>query len=200
MARHAIGLLLVTLLMAACGAPTPVGPGGSPTDTPTATPAVSPSPSPSPTATPAPSPSPSATPLACFPITGGSSTLRATITDLRVGSHPGYDRLVIELSGGVPTYRIEAHDINGFVGSFRGDPVKVAGGAGLILHLYNQDLPPVFAHGTDLLLDSSQLKEVVVLGDFEGQADLGIGLGQLQCPVVSIYDSPPRLVIDFPTA
>jgi hypothetical protein len=106
---------------------------------------------------------------------------------------------VIELSGGVPTYRIEAHDIDGFVTSFKGSPVTITGGAGLILHLYNQDIPPVFAHGTDLRLDSSQLQEVVVLGDFEGQADLAIGLSQPQCPVVSTYDSPPRLVIDFPT-
>jgi hypothetical protein len=213
MGRGAIGILAAAFLLAGCGAPRSAGtgsgtgqnpgpsitvvvsPSSSPGAAPTPTPEVSPAPSPSPAA----SPSPSEAPLTCFPITGGPATVRGTIADVRVGSHPGYDRLVIELAGGVTRYSLDAHDIGDFVHSFRGDHVDVAGNAGILLHLYNQDIPPVFAHGTDLLLDSSQLREVVVLGDFEGTAEIAIGLNRLQCPTVSSLDSPPRLVIDFPT-
>jgi hypothetical protein len=205
MGRGAIVILVLASLLAACGAPRPIGPGGGPSPSSTETASVSPlptaTPSPSPSASPSPSPSPTATatPLACFPIKGGSAAARATIADVRVGSHPGYDRLVIELTGGATGYSIDVHDIKGFVHSFRGDHVDVAGNAGLILHLYSQDIPPVFAHGTSLVLDGSQLRQVVVLGDFEGQADLAIGLDHLQCPTVSYFDSPTRLVVDFPT-
>jgi len=207
MGRGAIGILAMALLLAGCGAARSggTGGGGGPAPEPSTTVLVSPSPSPSPEASPTPSPSPSPSPspteaaLACFPVTGGSATLRGTIADVRVGSHPGYDRLVVELKGGVTRYSLEAHDIGAFVHSYRGDHVDVAGSAGILLHLYNQDVPPVFAHGTDLVLDSSQLREVVVLGDFEGTAEIAIGLNRLQCPTVSTFDSPPRLVIDCPT-
>jgi hypothetical protein len=197
--RNALTVLVVAVLLTACGAMPKVQPGGSPE--PSAPSPTTPSPivpaNPSPT--PAPQATPSPAPPACWPLTGGSQLNRAIITDVRVGTHAGYDRLVIEFSGGMPPFRLEPHDIGTFVGSFRGDPIAVDGNAGLILRLYNQDIPPVFAHGSSLRSGSPELKQVVVLGDFEGQADIGIGLGQLLCPAVSVFGSPTRLVIDFTT-
>lgn len=129
----------------------------------------------------------------------GGTSARATITDVRVGSHPGYDRLVVEFSGGMPEYRLVTQDPSTFVGPFSGLPVSVAGSAGMHLYLYRQDIPPSYQHGTNLKPGYSVLKQVVVMSDFEGQADIAIGLGRLACPVVSTESNPVRLVIDFPT-
>jgi hypothetical protein len=192
-------VLVVAMALTACGAMPRVQPGSSPEpsapSSTTPSPIVHASPSPAPASDTTPSPAP----LACWPLTGGSQLNRAIITDIRVGTHAGYDRLVIEFSGGMPPFRLEPHDLGTFVGSFRADPIAVDGNAGLILRLYNQDIPPVFAHGTSLRSGFPELKQVVVLGDFEGQADIGIGLGQLRCPTVSVFSFPTRLVIDFTT-
>jgi len=129
----------------------------------------------------------------------GGTPARATITDVRVGSHPGYDRLVVEFSGGLPAYKLVSQDPSTFVGPFSGLPISVAGGAGMHLYLYHQDIPPSYQHGTNLKPAYSVLKQVIVMADFEGQADIAIGLGRLACPAVSTLSSPYRLVIDFPT-
>lgn len=129
---------------------------------------------------------------------GGTSS-QATITDVRVGSHPGYDRLVIEFTGGLPPYKLVAQNPATFVGPFSGLPVSVAGSAGIHLFIYNMDIPPSFQHGTDLKPAYSVLKQVVIMAVFEGQADIAIGLGGTVCPVVSTLSGPSRLVIDFRT-
>ena len=200
---RAMASLLAVVMLAACGAPSRPEPGSSPAGPPTAgSPSPPPlaSPSPSPSALPAPSPTAAGFPSGCLPIAGGAAPARATILDLRAAPHPGYDRLVVEFSGTqVPAFRLEEHEIGGFVTSFRGSPVTILGQNGILLHLYNQDIPPVFAHGTDLRPAGPALKEVAVLGDFEGQADIAIGVEGFPCPAVSLYESPPRLVIDFPT-
>jgi hypothetical protein len=194
-----VTVLVVAVLLTACGAAPKVQPGGSPEPSLPSSTTPSPFASTTPSPTPTPQANPSPSPLACWPVTGGSQLNRATITDIRVGTHAGYDRLVIEFSGGMPPFRLEPHDIGTFGGSFRGNPIAVDGNAGLILRLYNQDIPPVFAHGTNLRSNFPELKQVVVLGDFEGQADIAIGLGQLQCPTVTVFGSPTRVVIDFTT-
>jgi hypothetical protein len=131
-------------------------------------------------------------------VQGGTSS-RATIIDVRVGSHPGYDRLVVEFSGGLPKYKIVPQDPATFVGPASGIPVSVAGTSGFHLFVYQMDIPPVYAHGSNLRPGYSVLKQVVVMGVFEGQADIAIGLGSAVCPSVSTFSSPYRLVIDFPT-
>ena len=128
----------------------------------------------------------------------GGTAARAIITDVRVGSHPGYDRLVIEFSGGLPTYKLVAQDPSTFVGPASGRPVAVAGTAGFHLFIYQMDIPPTYANG-NLAPAYSVLKQVVVMGVFEGQADVAIGVGSTVCPIVSTLAGPNRLVIDFPT-
>jgi hypothetical protein len=186
----------LSILLVACGGAGPIG--GNPPATPTS----SASPSPSPAATPAPattpSPKPSPSPTCTLPLQGGTSA-RATITDVRVGSHPGYDRLVIEFSGGQPSYKLVPQDPKTFVGPYSGLPIKVAGNAGIHLFIYNMDFPATFLHGTNLKPGYSALKQVVAMSVFEDQADIAIGLDRLVCPTVSLLANPNRLVIDFPT-
>ena len=129
----------------------------------------------------------------------GGTSARATITDVRVGSHTGYDRLVIEYSGGQPYYKLVAQNPKTFVGPYSGQPIPVAGNAGIHIVIYNMDIPPTFLHGTNQKPAFGELKQVVVMAVFEGQADIAVGLGRLDCPAVSLLANPNRLVIDFPT-
>jgi hypothetical protein len=180
------------VVLAGCGS-APVG-GSTQTPTPSEVASVSASPNPSPSAGPTVEPSP--TPV-CTGVVG-TGTSRATIADVRVGSHPGYDRLVIEFSGGMPAYKLAAQDPSTFVGPASGIPVKVAGSAGYHLYIFNMDIPPTYQHGTNIPTQYPELAQVVVMGVYEGQADIAIGLIKPVCPVVSTLSGPPRLVIDFP--
>jgi hypothetical protein len=193
-----IALIAISIVLAACGSAGPSGgnPLATPTQTTSTSPTTSTAPTPSPAATPSPSPSPS--PTCSFPLQGGTAA-SATIADVRVGSHTGYDRLVIEYSGRQPAYKLVPQDPGTFVGPFSGLPVSVAGHAGLHLFIYNMDIPPTFLHGTNLKPGYSELKQVVVMAVFEGRADIAIGLDRLECPTVSVLSSPSRLVIDFPS-
>jgi hypothetical protein len=106
---------------------------------------------------------------------------------------------VIEYSGGQPSYKLVSQNPATFVGPYSGLPISVAGHAGIHLFIYNMDIPPTFPHGTNLKPGFSELKQVVVMAVFEGQADIAIGLDRLQCPTVSLLSAPNRLVIDFST-
>lgn len=145
-----------------------------------------------------PSTVPSPTAVAGLPIEGGTAS-RATIVDVRVGAHDGYDRLVIEYTGGQPYFRLAAQDPKTFAGPASGKPVTVAGNAGQHLYIFNMDIPPTFQHGMNMSPAYPVLRQVVVMGVFEGQADIAIGLDHQVTPTISLYASPYRLVIDYPT-
>jgi hypothetical protein len=107
---------------------------------------------------------------------------------------------VIEFSGGQPAYRLVPQDPATFVGPYSDLPVKVAGNAGIHLVIYNMDIPATFLHGTNLKPGYRELKQVVAMAVFEGEVDIAIGLDRLECPTVSMFSAPNRLVIDFPTS
>jgi hypothetical protein len=113
--------------------------------------------------------------------------------------HPGYDRLVIEFSGGLPPYKLVAQDPSTFVGPASGIPISIVGTAGMHLYIYNMDIPPTYKVA-DNVTAYPELREVRVLAVFEGQADIAIGLAHAVCPTVFTLGGPSRLVIDFPTA
>lgn len=194
--------LLPVFLLAACGpGATPPITGGSPN------PALSPSPSPAgPSASPSPSPATSPAPTACRPVTGGAAGAYPAITDFSVGAHPGYDRLVVEFTGPIPPYRIEANPWTSppggltFTGGPKGDTVTVAGGFGVQVRFDSVDWArDSFAHGTDLSPGYATLKEVRLAENFEGVVRLAVGLDHSVCPLVTTLGSPARLVIDFPS-
>src|SRR5438477_6079208 len=45
--------------------------------------------------------------ICALPISGAATTPRAQITDLRVGEHAGFDRIVFEFTAETPAYTIE---------------------------------------------------------------------------------------------
>jgi hypothetical protein len=186
-------------LLAACGG---TGPALTPTPTPSGPPATT-APA-SPTAPPTVSPPPTATPSpplsACLPLQGGTGA-RSAITDMRAGAHTGYDRLVLEFDGAVPTWSMTANGGMTFSGGGRGEPIELDGAYGVRLDLRGVNwTSDRYAHGTDLAVGYTVLREARVVGDFEGIVNIGIGLSRQVCPTVSVLTGPVRLVIDFSTA
>lgn len=183
---------LAGVLLASCGG----GGGGTP------------SPSPTHNATPTPAPAQSATPtpsggqLSCQPLSGSSSE-RARITDVRIGTTAANDTLVVQFESAVTQYQL-VQNLNGVTftgGGGKGGTFTLAGTYGFQLNVNNLNWtePPgnQYAHGTDLTQAAPTVVEVRQIGDFEGVVNIAIGLGRPVCPSVSTLTGPPRLVIQF---
>jgi hypothetical protein len=201
--RPIIGVpaLIAVLTLAAC---TAVGPSGSTGSSAS----VEPSPSASilePSASAAPpssEPTDSLPPFACTPsVTMAATTDRATITDVRVGSHQGYDRVVFEFDAGTPQTVIEAV-LPPFFQDPSGLPLEVAGTAFLKVTMTGAsrvsldgvvayDGPTSFEPGFD------QLVQLIEGGDFEAVSNWYLGLDGGGCIRALTLDDPSRLVIDI---
>jgi hypothetical protein len=121
-----------------------------------------------------------------------------TLTDVRAGGHTGFDRVVFEFRGAVPTHRVRY--VDQLVQDGSGKPVSVAGTA---------DLEVVF-HGANAHTDDgtptisprrfspglTAVKEVAQIGDFEAVVTYGIGVDRKRPLKVSTLSNPSRLVID----
>jgi hypothetical protein len=125
-----------------------------------------------------------------------------TLVDVRVGRHPGFDRVVFEFRGGLPEHRVGY--VRQLVEDGSGEPVSVAGAADLQVvfegaNAHNQDGTPSvsprrFAPGL------TAVKEVARVGDFEAVVTYGVGLDRRRPISVSSLSGPSRLVIDVSTA
>ncbi|MGO2041863.1 MAG: AMIN-like domain-containing (lipo)protein [Cellulosimicrobium funkei] len=176
----------------------------SPTDSPSTTPEPGAEPSdcastPSVDATEAPLPFPANT----EPDTQDPSADAAlTVTDVRVGHHDGFDRVVFELGGtGTPGWRVEYVDQP--VDDGKGDVVAVDGDAYLQVMISGSGYPmdtgveeyagpnPVRAG------DDGEVEEVLLRGVFEGYTQAFVGVDDEQRPfrVFSLED-PTRVVVD----
>jgi hypothetical protein len=201
LAAAVIAVLLVAVLVVAnpLNRHQPVVPG-----VPAASPSASPAPSPSPSA--APSTSPVATPDTSGPafvcasstsITGQAPPPSAFIDAIRVGTHTGYDRLTIEFSNGQPS-SIDVTPQSGttFTSGGSGQPVTVAGQAGILVNIYSADAHTNYSGPTDFKTGYSGMVEVRQVEDFEGYVQYGIGLSKTACYRAFILTNPVRLVID----
>ncbi|WP_415296447.1 hypothetical protein [Cellulosimicrobium sp. SJTW-1] len=176
----------------------------SPTDSPSTTPEPGAEPSdgastPSDDATEAPLPFPANT----EPDTQDPSADAAlTVTDVRVGHHDGFDRVVFELGGtGTPGWRVEYVDQPTDDG--KGDVVAVDGDAYLQVMISGSGYPmdtgveeyagpnPVWAG------DDGEVEEVLLRGVFEGYTQAFVGVDDERRPfrVFSLED-PTRVVVD----
>lgn len=214
LSRRTVGALavIVSIVLAGCA-------GGSPSSSSTAASAsanasasVQPSSSasepaslePSGTATAAPSDGPTGSlpPFACAPnVTIPATVNRAQITDVRVGTHNGYDRMTFEFAAGIPQTLIE-----GVLPPFYADPsgllLPVTGTAFLKVTMIGGTKvspaggatytgPTNFEPGFDQLV---QFKEG---GDFEAVSSWYLGLNGGGCIRVMTLAGPSRLVIDI---
>jgi hypothetical protein len=199
--------LIAGITFAGCtpagSSPASVGPGGS-TDAsvePSMDASAAASGEPSASATSA-EPTESLPPFACTPsVTIAKTTDRAQITDVRVGTHDGYDRVVFEFAAGIPDAVIEA-----VLPPFYADPsgleVEVAGSAFLKVTMHgaskiSPDGGVTYGGATNFEPGFDQLAQLVEAGDFEAVSTWYLGLNGGGCIRVLTLADPSRLVIDI---
>ena len=199
--RGLVAILLIGLVTTAC-----FGSGSSPTasapssDGPSATPAASEGGSGEPSAEPI--PSDELGPFTCdLPIHVDQTVARAQITDVRVGTHDGFDRVVLEFEGGLPEAFLERVEPP-FTQDPSGLPMEVEGSSFLRVTMRggtkqtedgtsSYDGPTEFDPGFPALVD------LVEGGDFEAQSTWYVGLTAESCVRVMTLDDEPRIVIDI---
>lgn len=189
----------------------PTGARGSPSPTvAAASPTVSFILAPTPSASPRPSPTPTRSPTtSCPPVpSGGRAGGFHSLTDVRVGHQPGFDRVVLEFGqeqsaqDDVPVFHIER--ATSFT-AISGQPVPVQGNAFWSVRveaasIADQSGNLVYKGPRDLDPTTALVRDVKQIEDFEAQMVWAIGLAQLECPRVTTLRSPLRLVIDLPAA
>ena len=208
-ARRFLAVPLVVAL-AACGAdgssstPTADPTEGSPSTAPSAaaSPGASASASDGPSDPPSSSPSAGAgEPFTCdLPIVDGGTVPIANIVDVRVGTHDGYDRLVIEFDQGTPEFTLDRAEPP-FSADASGLPLTVEGDSflGLVMRGGTKQTDAgasSYAGPTEFEPDLPTLVHAVEAGDFERQSTWYLGLEEESCVRVLRLDEPPRLVID----
>ena len=143
------------------------------------------------------------TPFQC-----SASTLSATgapavapIDALRTGTHPGFDRVVVQFSGKQPgSIELKPQATSKFLGSPRGDTITLAGGHGLVVLLRGADLHTAYSGARAFKTGYPGLRETRVIEDFEGQVMLGLGIAGSNCYRAFILGNPVRLVVDIQTS
>lgn len=124
-----------------------------------------------------------------------------TVTDLRAGSHDGYDRVVVELAGtGTPGWHTE-------VGASAtenptGAQIELGGQAVLTLYLSGLGLPYETGQ-TELSADTvlpgvgDAITGAAFTGTFEGEGQVFVGLGDADAEYrVFALSDPTRIVVD----
>jgi len=119
------------------------------------------------------------------------------VTDVRVGTHPGYDRIVFEFAGSGHPQLTVAVASPPFVGDASGQPVKVAGSAFLTLKLYDASGYPTYSGPSTFSPGYPSLTALVNNGDYEGYVSWVAGLSHQSCYAISTLTSPTRIVIDL---
>jgi hypothetical protein len=121
------------------------------------------------------------------------------LVGLRAGRHAGYDRVVFQLDGPIPSYySVRYVPVVRLDGS--GDPLRLRGAAFLEVVVraptHDEHHRPVLTP-TRLRPDFPALREVNTRGSFEGQTTAGIGMTQKVGFRVLELTSPTRIVIDL---
>lgn len=206
----AVPLAAAALLLTACaGGPAPV-PSGAPS-TPSAS---SPGPSaPTGGGTPSTAAPSTASPTGSLPLTGPTASLsgfgtapvtggtewpgpaQARLVRVAVGSHTGYDRLVLEFAvGPVPTYEVTPQRDAEFFRDASDAEVVLSGDTGVLVVLRGTTVAPTARSW--LLPRYPAVREVERIGDFEAVVSYGVGVAGVARVRVTTLSSPARLVVD----
>lgn len=134
-------------------------------------------------------------------VADASGDARVTVSDIRVGRHDGFDRVVLEVGGeGRPGWDVRYVDEASSQGS--GDPVGVAGDAVLQLTLTGAGYP--YDTGVEEFPmadrvsapDTGVVTEVAFDGTYEGTSVAFVGV-QTRAPFrVYLLEGPTRLVLE----
>lgn len=159
-----------------------------------------------------PTPAPTPQPFLCQDRSGGTTAANAQLTGVRVAHHsesPGFDRVVFDFNGGLPSYDLTRQDSSTFIKDPSGQPVTLDGSIGIKLVFRDTDVqrptvPPGSAATEGVPSDQkpalAQVREVTELGSFERITSFGLGLSSSQCVRVLELSNPSRLVVDVITA
>ena len=143
--------------------------------------------------------SPALSGFTCGTQSGGSDTVVAPITGVRVGHHLGYDRFVVEFSGAVvPGYKAIPKSSATFYTDPLGKPVTLEGRAGIKLVMHSTSMHGTYGGSTDLDPEFPQLAAARAIGDFEGFVTWGLSLERQSSKRIFTLSSPSRLVMDVP--
>ena len=148
--------------------------------------------------TPAPTPTPQ--PFICSDRSGGTTGVAGQVTGIRVAHHteaPGFDRIVFDFNGGIPSYDLTRQESPRFVKAPSGQPVALDGSAGIKLTFRDADVQGVADDQKPGLLG---VREIALLENFERVVSYGVGLSSSQCVRVLELSNPSRLVVDVITA
>ena len=122
------------------------------------------------------------------------------ISGLRPAAHGSYDRLVIDLSNGVPAnVTIEVRSGTTFTLSPSGMSTTLKGSNGILVTLHGADLHTSYSGPIDIVTGYPGLAEVKRIEDFEGVVQLGLGVNGPACYHAFYLTNPNRLVIDIQT-
>jgi hypothetical protein len=122
------------------------------------------------------------------------------VTDIRTGRHGTFDRVVIDLNGKAPGYRV------GYVQEVRedgsGKVVDTQGRANLLVRLTPTDAHDSDGHATydgphRFTVGYPALREVALAGDFEATVSVALGISHKNGFRVMTLNNPTRIVIDI---
>jgi hypothetical protein len=123
------------------------------------------------------------------------------VTDMRVGRHDGYDRVVLDLSGPMCGYHIAY--VPRLFQQASGDQVDLPGNAFLAISLFGASThtpngaTAYFQAPDKHTYPFTTLQGTAFLGEFEGTTAFGLGLSHKAGFHVDELSSPTRLVIDL---
>jgi hypothetical protein len=124
-----------------------------------------------------------------------------SVTDIRIGRHDGFDRVVFETDGtGTPGWDVRY--VDGAQSQGSGDPIEVEGGAVLQVTITGTGIPADTGveeyAGPDRLSsgDTEVVTEVVWDGTFEGQSQAAVGVAEETPFRVYLLEDPARVVLE----
>jgi hypothetical protein len=129
-----------------------------------------------------------------------SADSAVTVSDIRIGGHEGFDRVVFEVGGtGTPGWDVRYVEVASSQG--KGDPVDVAGAAVLQVTLTGVGYP--YATGVEEYAGpsltgagTSAVTEVVYDATFEGTAVAFVGTAAKNPFRVHLLENPTRVVLE----
>lgn len=136
-----------------------------------------------------------------LPVVEDASVAIANITDIRVGSHDGFDRVVFEFAQGTPEMTLD-RDVPPFKHDASGAPIAVAGESFLRLTMrggskQTDDNTSSYDGPTDFDPEFPALVDLIEGGDFERQSTWYFGLLHESCVRVILLEDPARIAIDI---
>lgn len=136
--------------------------------------------------------------VAGFVAPAASTVTTPTLVNVRYAAHAGYDRVVFDWTGGLPSWHAAYGTL---AGEGTGTPIALTGSGDLVLRFSNarahdDQYRPTYRMTTVLDPNLTTLKQVKFGGDYEGYVSAGLGLRDVVGYRVFTLTGPFRVVVD----